>query len=78
MADPEVKIQSTVDEEITVTSGRAKFEAKNLSPQYEITPQPKQQEKTALAQSPEEIKRKLEARKYRTSGGKASFTAKDL
>ena len=51
--------------------GRARFEAKNLSRQLpESTPQ--------TAQSPEEIKRKLEARKYETSGARASFTAKDL
>ena len=51
--------------------GRARFKARNLSRQlHESTPQ--------TAQSPEEIKRKLEARKYETSGARASFTAKDL
>ena len=50
---------------------RARFEARNLSRQLpEGTPQ--------TAQSPEEIRRKLEARKYETSGGRASFKAKDL
>ena len=47
---------------------RASFEARDLS----------SQEKDALAQSPEEIRRKLEARKNQTSGGRASFTAKDI
>jgi len=50
--------------------GRARFEARNLRQLPEGTPQ--------TAQSPEEIKRKLEARKYQASGGRASFTAKDL
>ena len=77
MAGSDTKIKSVVEKEITVTNGRARFEARNLTRQPEVTPQPKQPENEALAQSPEEIRRKLEARKYETSGGKASFTAKD-
>ena len=51
--------------------GRARFESRNLSRQLpESTPQ--------TAQSPEEIRRKLEARKYETSGGRANFTSRDL
>jgi len=50
------------------TMPRASFEARNLN----------SQEKDALAQSPEEIRRKLEARKNQTSGSRASFTAKDI
>ena len=50
------------------TMPRASFESRNLS----------SQEKDALARSPEEIRRKLEARKNQTSGGRASFTAKDI
>jgi len=62
------------DRPATVTNGRARFEARNLSRQLpEVS-----QEKDALARSPEEIRRKLEARKNQTSGGRASFTAKDL
>ncbi len=79
MAIPSVKIQSIVDKEITVINGPASFGAKNLSGQLpEVTPQPKQQEKESLAQSPEEIRRKLKARKYQPTGVRASFTAKDL
>ena len=67
------------DRPATVTNSRARFEARNLSRQIsEVTPQPKRQEEEAIAQSPEEIRRKLEARKNQTSGGRASFTAKDL
>ncbi len=50
------------------TMPRASFESRNLS----------SPEKDALAQSPEEIRRKLDARKNQTSGSKASFTAKDI
>ncbi len=60
-----------------VNNGRARFEARELSHQMlEVTPQ--QQEKEALAQSPEEIRLKLEARKNHTSCGRANFTARDL
>ena len=82
---PDIKIQPIVENEITVTenepttvlNGRARFEARELSHQMlEVTPQ--QQEKEARAQTPEEIRRKLEAQKNQTSCGRASFTARDL
>ena len=50
------------------TMPRASFEATNL----------RSQEKDALARSPEEIRRKLEARQNQTSGSRAIFTAKDI
>ena len=76
MAGLDTKIKFEADKEITVTNGRTRFESTDLSRQPEVTP--KQQENEALARSPEEIRRKLKARNYKNSGGKASFTAKDL
>ncbi|NIQ96464.1 MAG: hypothetical protein GWN87_21415, partial [Desulfuromonadales bacterium] len=70
--------------------GRAVFEARELStttpsvktrarPEKEERPgaEPQKEEKRDIAQTPEEIRRKLEARKYQSSG-KASFLPKDI
>ncbi len=67
--------------------GRAIFESKDLShkPPPEVDgrkePQPKPEpviSKREIAQTPEEIRRKLESRSGQGAGGKASFAARDL
>ncbi|MCH7741344.1 MAG: hypothetical protein IIB71_01610 [Proteobacteria bacterium] len=80
MADQDLKIQSIDEKEIMTVGkeqimGPARFEAKNLSPQLPKTAPPGLQQE---AKSPEDIRRKIEAQKYQSSGGKASFSAKDL
>lgn len=80
MADQDLKMLSIAEKENTPISdelktGPAKFEAKNLTLKLPKMPPPELQHE---AKSPEDIRRKIEAQKYRNSGGRADFTAKDL
>lgn len=74
--------------------GRAIFESRELSyrppppvdkpkPKQEPEPEPEPEpapnaDKHEIAQTPEEIRRKLEARRFQANAGKATFTARDI
>lgn len=79
------------ESDISRSRGKAVFEARELSRTIPpVTPKRQQPEpvpeetkepeisKRDIAQTPEEIRRKLEARRGHTAAGKASFVAKDI
>ncbi|MEX0942052.1 MAG: hypothetical protein WD002_05845 [Pseudomonadales bacterium] len=80
------------EEDMDTSRGRAIFESRELSyrpPPPVDKPRPKQQpapetdtdtdtDKQEIAQTPEEIRRKLEARRVQVNAGRATFAAKDI